>query len=228
MTTQAPYNYVRDYYKNVVDKAKRFPDITEQWMSNLKYVTGEHVLNIGCGPTLFDYIPHFGDWTGSCTGIDINENTFHFLRRSMIPELVRARKLTKKGMYCTNVRMICEDVTENICPSDAEDGLYDSVLAVGFLAGHHGLGFNALMHRIRQRIRDDGMLVVISWQGPWRSIEESQQKQLYRYEANEWSDPDTIDYDITQSGFYLDIAKTVGCPYTYKWDSIHTRVFRKT
>jgi SAM-dependent methyltransferase len=226
MTTPAPYNYVRDYYKNVVDKAKRFPNITEQWMSNLKYVTGEHVLNIGCGPTLFDYIPHFGECPKVCTGIDINQSTFYFLQRSMVPELRKARKAFQKGP--TSVRMDCDDVTENIWPSNAKDGMYDSVLAVGFLAGHHGLGFDALMQRIRQRIRLDGTLVVISWHGPWRSAEESQQKKLYGYEANEETDPNTLNHDISKAGFYLDITKTIGCPHTYGWDNIQTCVFRKT
>ena len=157
MSTQAPYEYIRDYYKNVVDKANRFPDITEQWMDNLKYVTGEHVLNLGCGPTLFDYIPYFGERPKVCTGIDINQNTFEFLRRSRVPALNRAR-----NALTSNVCMVCNDVTKHILPSDAEDGTYDSVLAVGFLAGHHGLGFNALMQRVRDRTRVGGNLVVIS------------------------------------------------------------------
>jgi len=223
MKTQAPYGYVRDYYKNVADKAKRFPDITEQWMVNLRHVTGEHVLNLGCGPTLFDYIPYFGESPKVCTGIDINQSTFDFLRRSRVPALRQARKALTSG-----VRMVCDDVTENIRPSDAEDGTYDSVLAIGFLAGHHGLGFNNLMQRIRQRTCDGGTLIVISWHGPWRSAEESQQKKIYGYETTEDTDPDVLAHDINRAGFNLTLAQTLDCHYTYGWDSIQTCVFHKT
>jgi len=80
MHTEAPYEYIRDYYSHVHRINAEYPDVAEFWLSKLDHIRGENVLNIGCGPTFYDYMLRFGCSPRLYVGLDINSNTFDFLR----------------------------------------------------------------------------------------------------------------------------------------------------
>ena len=91
MHTEAPYDYIRDYYAHVHRINAEYPDIAEFWLSKLAAIRGDHVLNVGCGPTFYDYMLRFGCPPRKYVGLDINASTFDFLRQSKDPRLLDAR-----------------------------------------------------------------------------------------------------------------------------------------
>jgi len=224
MIVQAPYDYIQDYYKNVIDKSARFPNETKRWLSFLNNVKGDHVLDIGCGPTLYDYIPHFGSSPKTCIGMDINHNTFEFLNCSMMPELLEAKKKVQE--MGVDVQTICGDAFEELETMSAQ---FDCILAVGFLAGHHdGSNFFQLMQNIRRSLLPGGTLIKISWHNPLRTKKESQEKKDYGYESTEWVDPNTLVYDIEEAGFDKELELKISCNAAlYSWDHIQACAFRK-
>lgn len=221
MTTQAPYEYTRDYYQNVLDKAERFPRETSCWMSHLASIRETKVLNIGCGPTFYDYLPWFGSEPQVCTGLDINQSTFDFLHQSQAPELLRAKRWIQKGD--THVEMICDDVFN--C-EERLAGQYDCILGVGFFAGFHNNRFDELMYIMKRALVDGGKLIKISWHGPHRSQSMTWKKLQYCYESVEFTDPDKLVSDIERNGFILEREDIIECDPAYGWNTIQACHFK--
>ena len=133
MHTEAPYEYISDYYSHVHRKNSEDPAVAEFWLSKLARIRGESVLNIGCGPTFYDYMLRFGHPPREYVGLDINASTFEFLRGSTDPRLVAAR--TEVETLGTQTEFISADVFE--CAPDLE-GRFDCILGVGYFATFHG------------------------------------------------------------------------------------------
>ena len=91
MHVEAPYEYIRDYYSHVHRINAEYPAGAEFWLSKLAHIRAESVLNIGCGPTLYDYMLRFWQPPKEYVGLDINKSTFDFLRRSRDPRLLEAK-----------------------------------------------------------------------------------------------------------------------------------------
>ena len=138
MQNQAPYEYIRDYYDHVHRRMDRHPDVAAFWLAGLRHVAGERVLNVGCGPMLYDNLEHFEEPPCEYVGLDVNSNSFEFLRRSRDPRLLRA-KARAEALGC-RVEYLCGDVFD--CEEQLSGG-FESALGIGFFATFHGERFDS-------------------------------------------------------------------------------------
>lgn len=223
MRTEAPYEYIRDYYAHVHRKNAEDPAAAEFWLSKLRRIDADDVLNIGCGPTLYDYMLHFARPPRTCTGLDINKSTFDFLRRSRDPRLLAAKSRVRE--LGTRVELIGEDVFE-IAPS--LEGRFDCVLGVGFFATFTGERFARLLDIMRHALRSNGVLLKLTWHGPHRTPEETRKKHEYAYDNPEEPSPDELVRSFESGGFRLIEQEILRCdPATTGWDAIQYCLFGK-
>ena len=80
MTTQAPLEFIQDYYQKRLDRKERFVDAKIFYEAQLKNVCGEKIVNVGCGPQFYDDLKHFGGVPREYIGLD-----FNFLRPGLRP-----------------------------------------------------------------------------------------------------------------------------------------------
>lgn len=223
MHTQAPYAYIRDYYKSVQRKYERFPEEASFCRSNLQHIRGPSVLNLGCGPLLYDDVLHFGNVPREYVGLDINQSTFEFLRRSRDPRLLRAK--ARARALETRIEFLCADIFES---ERRLAGRFDSVLGVGFFATFFGARFDRLMRVVHRSLKEEGGLLKITWHGPNRTPEETQKKLAYRYDSAVAPSPEDLVAAIERAGFALRHQSVlVSDPSTYGWQAIQACVFRK-
>jgi SAM-dependent methyltransferase len=224
MQTQAPYAYIRDYYRQVQRKYERFPAEASFCRARLRDVRGPTVLNLGCGPLLYDDVLHFGAPPRDYLGLDINGSTFAFLQRSREPRLLRAKAGARA--LGTRVEHLCADIFD--C-GDRLEGRFDSVLGVGFFATFHGTRFERLMDLMRRTLKDGGRLLKITWHGPQRAPEETRKKLAYRYDSPEAASPAALVAGIEGAGFRLRHHAVLACdPASYGWEAIQACLFEKT
>jgi SAM-dependent methyltransferase len=224
MHTEAPYEYISDYYAHVHRKNSEDPAVAEFWLSKLARIRGERVLNIGCGPTFYDYMLHFGRPPRKYVGLDINTSTFEFLRNSTDPRLVAARTQVEK--LGTHTEFVGADVFE--CASDLE-GRFDCILGVGFFATFHGERFDRLLEIMARALRPEGMLLKLSWHGPHRTPEETRRKHEYSYDNPEEPTPDELVKGFERGGFSLVEEEILRCdPGVTGWDAIQSCVFGRS
>ncbi len=223
MQSQAPYQYIRDYYRQVQAKYDAYPDMAEFCRATLKRIRGASVLNVGCGPLLYDDLQHFGRPPRDCLGLDINRSTFEFLRRSRDPRLLRAKSHARA---CgTRVDFLCADVMA--CEAELQDR-FDCVLGVGFFATFYGARFDRLMALMAHALKPRGLLVKLTWHGPHRTPEETRKKLAYRYDSPGEVSPAALVAGIERGGFALQDQSMLPCdPATYGWDAIQACVFEK-
>jgi SAM-dependent methyltransferase len=221
MHTEAPYEYISDYYSHVHRKNSEDPAVAEFWLSKLARIRGQSVLNIGCGPTFYDYMLRFGRPPREYVGLDINKSTFEFLRESTDPRLVAAR--TEVEALGTRTEFISADVFE--CASDLE-GRFDCILGVGFFATFHGERLDRLLGIMARALRPAGTLLKLSWHGPHRTPEETRKKHEYSYDNPEEPTPGELVDVFEKSGFSLIEEDILRCdPDMTGWDAIQSCVF---
>ncbi|NCF83718.1 MAG: methyltransferase domain-containing protein [Proteobacteria bacterium] len=223
MHTEAPYEYIRDYYSNVHRKNAADPVVAEFWLSKLANIRGDKVLNIGCGPTLYDYMLRFGSPPREYVGLDINKSTFEFLRRSRDPRLLKAKeRVSELG---THTELIAADVFE--CDEKLA-GRFDSILGVGFFATFHGSRFKQLFEIMARALRPQGMLLKLTWHGPHRTARETRKKLEYAYDNPEEPTPHELVSGIENAGFSLVEQEVLECdPRAVGWDAIQSCIFSK-
>ena len=224
MHTEAPYEYIRDYYSKVHRKNTEDPAVAEFWLSKLAFIRGECVLNIGCGPTLYDYMLRFGRAPREYVGLDINKSTFEFLRHSRDPLLLKAK--ARAGELGTRTELIGADVFE--CADELE-GRFDSILGVGFFATFHGSRFEQLFQIMARALRPGGKLLKLTWHGPHRSARETREKLEYAYDNPQEPTADELVAGIENAGFSLEQQEILACdPESYGWDAIQFCLFTKS
>ncbi len=224
MHSQAPYEYIRDYYEQTHQEMDRYPNVAAFWLDGLRHVAGERVLNAGCGPTLYDYLEYFAEPPCQYVGLDINSNCFEFFRRSRDPRLLRARARAKT-LGC-RVEYLCGDVFEL---EDQLSGQFDSALGVGFFATYDGMRFDRLMRIMHGSISPGGQLLKITWHGPHRTPEQTRDKLRYRFDNPEEPTPDELIGGIERAGFALSHNSILECdPSTIGWDAIQVSLFQRS
>ncbi len=223
MHTEAPYEYIRDYYAKVHRKNTEDPAVAEFWLSKLAHIRAECVLNIGCGPTLYDYMLRFGRAPRRYVGLDINKSTFDFLRRSRDPRLLRAKAGVRE--LGTQTELIGADVFEY---ADKLEGRFDGIVGVGFFATFYGPHFEQLFEIMARALRPGGMLLKLTWHGPHRTTQETREKLEYAYDNPEESTPDALVAGIEKAGFLLAEQELLACdPDSYGWDAIQSCLFTR-
>lgn len=223
MHVEAPYEYVRDYYSHVHRISADDPAVAEFWLSKLTHIRGESVLNIGCGPTLYDYMLRFGRPPRVYVGLDINKSTFDFLRHSRDPRLLKAKARVKE--LGTRTELIGADVFD--CEQSLE-GRFDCILGVGFFATFHGSQFERLLEIMTRALRPKGLLLKLTWHGPHRTREQTRKKLEYAYDNPEETTPEELVAGFENAGFSLVEQDILKCdPNSYRWDAIQSCIFSK-
>lgn len=223
MRTEAPYEYIRDYYAHVHRINAAYPEVAEFWLSKLDRIRGDSVLNVGCGPTLYDYALRFGRAPREYVGLDVNTSTFDFLDSGDEPLVRDAReRVHARGTRSEHVAASVFDCEERLA------GRFDYVLGVGFFATFEGAEFERLLAIMAHALRDGGRLLKLTWHGPHRSAEETRRKHEYGYDnAKEPAAQELVD-GFERAGFTLEEQAILQCdPASYGWDSIQYCLFAK-
>lgn len=223
MPQQAPYDYIRDYYRGVHERIATEPEVASFWLSRLAQVDGDSVLNVGCGPQFYDYMTRFARPPRSYVGIDINSNTFAFLRRSRDPRLLAARHRVRRAG--TRIELKCADVFA--CGGEL-GGRFDFVLGIGVFATFEGQEFERLMTLMRQALKPGGRLLKITWHGAHRSAKATAEKLAYRYDMDREPLPAELVDGIASAGFVLESEAIFRCdPERHGWNAIQSCLFRR-
>jgi len=223
MATQAPLTYIAGYYDSVQKKNAAFPEVAEFWLSGFRHVTGKKVLNLGCGPMLYDNMLRFGEMPETYVGLDLNAASFEFLENSDHPALVEAR--TKAEALCPDIQFIAGDVFDHMAKLE---GQFDTVLGIGFFGTFEGQLFDDLVAATHQMLKPDGQLLKMTWHGAQRTARETEDKLKYRYD-NEIEPPaEELVRLIEAQGFSLSINDILDCPPdTVGWEKIQVATFNK-
>lgn len=223
MRTEAPYEYVRDYYAHVHRINAAYPEVAEFWLSKLDRIRGETVLNVGCGPTFYDYALRFGRAPREYVGIDINRSTFEFLQHGDDSRMLDARR----RVHALGTR--CEHVADSIFACERRlAGRFDCVLGVGFFATFEGAEFERLLGVVAHALREGGLVLKLTWHGPHRDAEETRKKHEYGYDNPEEPSPEKLVAGFERAGFRLEEQAMLQCdPVTYGWDAIQYCLFAK-
>lgn len=223
MRTEAPYDYIRDYYSHVHRINAAYPEVAEFWLSRLDRIRADAVLNVGCGPTFYDYALRFGRPPHEYVGLDVNKSTFDFLELSDDPRLLEAKQRVQAlGTRCEHIAASIFDCQQRLA------GRFDCILGVGFFATFHGAEFEQLLSIMRHALREEGTLVKLTWHGPHRTAEETQKKHDYGYDNPEEPGPEELVAGFERAGFDLEEQAILECdPTTYGWDAIQYCLFAK-
>lgn len=217
----APTDYIENYFFRYLEFWRKYPDERALMIDALHHVSGDIVINIGCGPQFYDYVKYFDAAPKRYIGIDINTATFDLLQEPHIVEIASAKRAVEtSGVDAVTLH---SDVLE-IDP-DSIDRAH-TVLAVGFVATYHGDRLQLLLSKIARMLRPAGRLVTVSWHGPHRTPEETQKKLAYGFDSLDEHTPESLERDIARAGFSL-VARQVLCPSdpTYGWDYCHSAIF---
>ena len=77
-------------------------------------------------------------------------------------------------------------------------------------------------------LRDEGVVLKLTWHGPHRSAEETRKKHEYAYDNPEEPSPEDLIAGFERAGFSLVEQDILECdPATYGWDAIQSCLFRK-
>ncbi|MEM8839376.1 MAG: methyltransferase domain-containing protein [Pseudomonadota bacterium] len=223
MSEQAPYDYIADYYARVHEKNAAFPEIADFWLSGFRLVTGARVLNLGCGPMFYDNLARFGDVPKTYVGVDLNEQTFAFLKNGDHPELIKHRKMAEAaGIEMSFVQ------GDAIAYLETQEAAFDTILGIGFFATFSGETFKRLISGCRRALVPGGTLLKMTWHGSIRTQAETAAKIKYRYDNEVEPAGEELVREITSLGFETASDETFICPPdTIGWRSIQVAAFRK-
>ena len=219
----APTDYIQSYYEKSLTKAQEFPREYSFYQSFLSYITGETVLNIGCGPMFFEDLWHFGEIPKKYIGIDINSNTFDYLKNSSHPRLKESKEYAKKHDIST-------EFIDGSVFDWAQDTkiIFDSIFGVGVFATFSNSNLTKLMNSLWEIMKPGGYLVNVSWDGDYYSEKQYQDKLEYRFSGIEGPTPDQLIICVENCGFKLVERRILMTdPKAYRWDSIHVSAFQR-
>ncbi len=203
---QAPYNYIEDYYESVQRKNQTYPDVARFWLSAMSKIDGDSVLNVGCGPMLYDNLAEFSTPPQNYVGFDLNQASFDFMARSDNPHLTSMK--AGANARDTNIEKICGDIFDY---RDTFADRFDSILGVGFFATFEGRQFDDLLQIMFRALKPGGQLLKLTWHGPHRNAEETRKKLIYRFDNRDEPTPENLVDRFVQAGFELRDQSILDC-----------------
>ncbi|MEM7057931.1 MAG: class I SAM-dependent methyltransferase [Pseudomonadota bacterium] len=219
--TDAPFEYVREYYAMDVARWDGFPDVTSFMDRFLGNVTGKTVLNPGCGPQFYDWLLRFGEVPERYVGVDYGPATVDYLNTATDPRFLEAKEAAMRLQ--TECEVYCADILEWL---PQHQNSFDCIIATGFVGTFHDQGLDQLLAAFRQSLRPGGRFVKMTWHGPHRTPEQTQKKLEYGYDSPDEHNPDAYLTQIERAGFQADLQEIFECdPTTYRWDVVQGCVF---
>ena len=206
---QAPYDYIEDYYESVLRKNETYPDVARFWLSAMGVIDGDSVLNVGCGPMLYDNLAEFSKPPRDYIGFDLNQTSFDFMEQSGNPHLAKMKSAAASPD--TNIKTICGNIFDY---SDTFAGRFDSILGVGFFATFQGQQFDDLLGIMHRALKPGGQLLKLTWHRPHRSVEETRKKLIYRFDNQDEPTPENLVARFQRAGFELRDQSILECDQT--------------
>ncbi len=220
---QTPYTYIKEHYEHTVRVDEKFPVVAKFVWSSFRHITGDAVLNVGCGSTFYDYLAHFGETPSEYLGIDINENSFDYMRDSNHPRLMQAKADAEDKNV--KVDLLSADVFD--IASQLKDR-FNAILSVGFLATFNGERLRELLGVLHGALKTRGVLVKVTWHGPYRTPKQTSDKLKYGFDNSDEISPAELLTAIEHAGFRVRHNQVLACdPRTYRWDAIQACVFER-
>ena len=219
----APYDYISRYYASVRRKNRAFPDVADFWQGSLRHVSGKSVLNLGCGPMLYDNLTYFSKPPERYVGVDLNSESFAFLSEDDNPDLVEARNAAHA--LSTAIEVHAADIFD----LSQDLGTFDVILGVGFFGTFEGPNLDRLLNHVRPMMKPEGRIVKLTWHGPERTAAETQDKLRYRYDTTAEPTPDELSKRFTDCGLSIIRDERFQCkPGTVGWREIQCAVFTQS
>jgi SAM-dependent methyltransferase len=203
---QAPYHYIEDYYESVLRKNEKYPDVARFWLSAMNQIDGDSVLNVGCGPMLYDNLAEFSKPPKNYVGFDLNQASFDFMEQSDNTHLASVKAAA--DALDTTIDTICGDIFDY---TDAFTDRFDSILGVGFFATFEGRQFDDLLQIMFRALKPGGQLLKLTWHGPHRGAEETRKKLVYRFDNREEPTPEYLVDKFERAGFELRHQSILEC-----------------
>ncbi|MHB8579154.1 MAG: methyltransferase domain-containing protein [Ignavibacteriaceae bacterium] len=191
----------------------------------LRYVQGEKVLSVGCGPNFYDDVQFFGNTPKEFVGIDINKNNISFLKRSTHPEILK----WKKFLNDNHVRF--ELYNENVL-HDQKNFKYrfDIIYLIGVLGMFDTKMSRQLFKNLNSYLKPVGVLIDIDWTDTRLSDEKLQERKSYTWYSTEGPGIKMMGTIIKNSGFNITHNEIhyVANPKDYGWGKIYVFIANKT
>ena len=175
--TEAPLEYIEEYYRESVEDVCEFPDEQRFIASCLGKVRGKSVLNLGCGPQFYDHclmLPHIPELY---VGVDINRNVQRFLTSAGDSDLIRAK--SKVDVACPRPRAMRGDMFKY---RGSFEGRFDAIFAVGVLGIWSVPQLDRLLQIVYSYLRSGSILLDITWDDCRLSDDDLETKKLYRFQ----------------------------------------------
>ena len=169
---QASWKFVEKYYEDDL-KERNFPE-TKFYLSWLGYIKGKRILNLGCGPNLYDDVLFFNNFPEEIIGIDINKNNIKFLRESKHKELIKSKNILKNKRV--KVKLMVGDITKF---NKEFIGKFDCVYAMGVIGMFEKTKLKKLLKIIYSYLKKGGLFLDIDWADSQLSPEKYNERLNY-------------------------------------------------
>ncbi|MEM1075921.1 MAG: class I SAM-dependent methyltransferase [Pseudomonadota bacterium] len=225
MIQEAPIDYVETYYETRLKRRRDFPEARRFYEAQLKHVSGDRVINLGCGPQFYDDLRHFATLPRYYSGLDLNQQNLEYLKSSQHKDLEAGRNWARDNDV--KVDLVCGDILEESTDFGAGFEKVDCAVCIGFLGIFSEEPFKKAVGRIREWLVPGGRLVNLSW------CHNLQEKTVYegrlKYGFNRPNNPghhDIIKW-TTESDFILINETVFDVPHKeiYGWKLISSAVF---
>lgn len=218
----ASREFVEKYYTDdLAEQSSTESQWAQQW---LKDVEGEHVLDIGCGPQLYDDAIKFKNLPKELVGVDLNETNIEFLKTSTHPTLVQSQKILAE--HGTKVDFLVHDIT---IAQDEFINHFDAVVASGVLGMFDEKDTARILSLIYQYLKPGGRFVAVSWGDDRLSPEKFEERNRYGWYWRKGPTPEGIANLIKETGFTIlkQAIHQVTNPNEYEWGIIYAFVAQK-
>lgn len=225
--SQAPYEYIQDYYEARIKRRCKFIGAREFYEQQLKHVSGDKIINIGCGPQLYDDLRYFSGSPIEYMGLDVNLQNFEFMKNSSNQFLLEGKRLALDNSV--NVKSICGSIFDSSIREISELSNVDCVLSVGFLGIFEEEKFKKAVCRIFNWLKNGGKFVNLSWCGNLQHRQLLQKRLQYQFNNKDNTDHDNIIKFTEEIGLRMTHKKLFDVPNKeeYGWSAISASVFEK-
>ena len=215
--------FVEKYYaEDIAERKSAESKWAERWH---KEVTGNHVLDIGCGPQFFDDALSFGSLPKEIIGVDLNETNIEFLKTSKHPGHSRAKQtLLDQGVQ---FEFLVGDIKVEKPEFTAR---FDAVFASGVLGMFDEPDTRHILSLMYEYLQLGGLFVMVSWGDDRLSPAKFAQRNDYGWYWRKGPHPEAFGQVLEQTGFTIlkSDSYVVPNPNEYEWGLIYAFVARKS
>jgi SAM-dependent methyltransferase len=219
---RASMEFVERYYAEYVADLDR---VESQWArQHLREVSGSYVLNVGCGPQLYDDAAEFATTPTELVGIDINESNIEFLKKSTHPRLLQSKKvLNERG---TRIELLVHDIR---LKRKEFVGRFDSIYASSVVDIFNRKDTAHILELLFQYLEPSGRLVLIWWDDDRLTSTKYNQRVRYGWYQRNGVGRDGLETLLRKTGFTIikRDAHAVTDPIEYEWGLIYCLISQK-